>query len=203
MIPFVVTGMPRSSTKWTAELLTAANLPCTHETTFDRWNAVWARVSHAEQGDASWIATPFIDQLRAKGVPTVRIVRHPMDVVSSLCGTAVPGFRQGKRAAFMAWVDRHVPLDDSEPDHVRALRWWVGWNQIGTPDLTLPAPIDQAGLKQVRKLLGNRQRKWPAVEPVNAWDNNPQFGWDDFTAHPDLAAAAVELWTSVAHEAGL
>lgn len=197
MIPFVVTGMPRSSTKWTARLLTEMGMPCTHEVVFDRWTNILTRIEQAERGDSSWIATPFIDQLRTVGVPTVRIVRDPLDVVGSLCGEAIPGFHWGKRAAFMAWVDGHVPLDDDAPPHHRALAWWIGWNNIGTPDLTLKAPLNVDGVKQVRSLLKmrGRMRKWPDLPATNVAEGHPTFTWDDFPS--EMGGLAREMWENM------
>src|SRR4051794_440119 len=81
--PFVVTGTARSGTAYTAMLLSGLGLRIGHEDvfgprtrSFDGW--------HGQDGDSSWLAAPFLDQLPDALV--LHQVRHPLKVVRSLVG---------------------------------------------------------------------------------------------------------------------
>lgn len=79
---FIVTGCGRSGTKWAAQALTAAGLPCGHEIVFHPRvrRPMWSRWV---PGEASWLAVPYLGRLG--GVTVVHQVRHPLDVIRSLC----------------------------------------------------------------------------------------------------------------------
>jgi hypothetical protein len=79
---FVVVGCARSATTYTARLLSEAGCWCTHEelfgphaTGFPGWGGA--------QGDSSWLAAPFLDQLPA-GTVVFHQVREPLEAVDAL-----------------------------------------------------------------------------------------------------------------------
>lgn len=196
MIPHVVTGMPRSSTKWTAQVLTFAGIPTTHEYVFDRWVDAMDRARLARFGDCSWIAAPFAAELSSAGVPVVALVRDPLAVVTSLCGPAMPGFngKPGKRPVFMQWVEKKIgPLHGSLPE--QGLRWWVEWTRLATAhaDVIVPTPIDSSSLLDVGALLDHEPNPEALeLDPTNGTRvPGEKLTWDNFPA--SLAAEAQDL----------
>lgn len=83
---FVVTGMPRSGTTYTAAVLCRLGLDCGHEEVFHPHTSGFTGFGRWD-GDASWLAVPFLDQL-PPDVRVVHQVRHPLRVAGSLVGTA-------------------------------------------------------------------------------------------------------------------
>jgi hypothetical protein len=87
---FVVTGCARSATTYTAELLSAAGIPCGHEYIFDPWLIATPGedpfVESPElRGDAAWEAVGFFGVL-PQGTVVLHQVREPVNVVRSLLG---------------------------------------------------------------------------------------------------------------------
>ncbi len=82
---FVVTGMPRSGTTYTSAVLCRLGLDCGHEEVFHPHTTAFAGFGRWD-GDASWLAVPFLDQL-PREVRVVHQVRHPLRVAGSLVGT--------------------------------------------------------------------------------------------------------------------
>ena len=81
--PFVVTGCARSGTTYMGALLAGLGVRIGHEAVFgprtrgfDGW--------HDQNGDSSWLAAPFLDQIGDALV--FHQVRHPLKVVRSLVG---------------------------------------------------------------------------------------------------------------------
>lgn len=129
---FVVTGCARSGTKYTAHLLTRAGIACGHEDVFNRWDEQYGLPSgwrnDAFDGDASFIAAPFTEQLAADDLTVVHQVRPPLDVIRSICGMA---WLQNLRLPYVAFVAQHTPaVTDEPPGPRRAAAYWLGWNEL-------------------------------------------------------------------------
>lgn len=155
----MVTGSGRSGTGYTAALLSAAGIHCGHEALFQpRTRSVpdfgtW-------DGDASWLAAPFLDRL-PPGTPVVHQVRDPVEVVTSWVGlrflsTRGPySFRRPSgpprlvwhevksrverasgRSVFVArdyerFVARHTPwVVEPRTTLDRCVRYWIAWNEL-------------------------------------------------------------------------
>jgi hypothetical protein len=150
--PFVVTGCGRSGTMYTARVLTAAGLPCSHEFVFSPDGGDPGALESGK-GEASWLAVPSLDQGWPEGV-VFHQVRHPEDVIRSFLGLGFfdPGpsrvrywreqsrrwatvpirFRLGPRPTrdYIWFVKRHEPgVFASEDPAVRAAEYWLRWNQ--------------------------------------------------------------------------
>lgn len=186
MIGFVITGCGRSGTMWAAEALTAAGLPCAHEHTCSSWtddygdDQVWRDVP-ASLGESSWQAAPFVDEMQRAGVPVVHLVRHPIEVASSLVSNRMllpvqvseevwelKPWHKFLSAHIGDWVWRLHP-------HDRALQFWTAWNKlIKRPDLRwfldhpaedqfgalaarLNRPFDASGIEQVPPTVNHRR----------------------------------------------
>ncbi len=94
---FVVTGCARSATTYTAQLLSDAGCTCTHEAVFGPHTTAFGGWGTA-QGDSSWLAVPFLEELPRETV-VIHQVREPSKAVDALVrfqmfSTARSGFRQ-------------------------------------------------------------------------------------------------------------
>lgn len=202
MIPHVVTGMPRSSTKWTAQVLTRAGFPTTHEYIFDRWNGVKERAQTAQFGDCSWIAAPFLGDLQEQGVSTILLVRDPLAVVSSVCGPAMPGFDLNVRSPFMDWVESQVGDLGGGPLPLRGMRWWIRWTRMAAEhsNLVVRGPLDGEGLGRVSDLFGKPPNSEAlSLDPINATPSKPlRLTWENFPQK--MADEARELYADLLSE---
>ncbi len=96
---FIITGCARSGTAYTAKLLTAAGVPCTHEEVFSLHAAERLTAGHAggvhsatfknvgeelgRKGESSWLAAPLLDKL-PKDIIIFHQLRNPLHVIRSL-----------------------------------------------------------------------------------------------------------------------
>lgn len=83
---FIVTGSPRSATRYAARLLQALRVPCTHEHALRPFAQVidvvrWWR--DAGSGESSWMAWTLLPMLPGP-IPVIHIVRNPWAVIDSL-----------------------------------------------------------------------------------------------------------------------
>lgn len=83
---FVVTGSPRSATRYAAVLFERLGVPCTHEQTFRQTGSAIDVVRWYEQdnhGDSSWLAWAFLDLIPGP-VVMFHTRRDPWKVIDSL-----------------------------------------------------------------------------------------------------------------------
>lgn len=206
MIEFIVTGTGRSTTKYTAEVLTAAELPCGHEHACSSWmddysdDQVW-RDAPSGVGESSWQAAPFTDAMQAEGVKVIHLVRHPAEVASSLIGNRMllPEPEGGALLPWHEFIKAHLGdrLWRLHP-HDRALQFWVDWNLlIKTPDLRWTAPVTGREIDDLAYLLG-RRADTSAIDSVskqvNHWREVEHLKRRDFTQV--VWDEAMDLWRS-------
>jgi hypothetical protein len=124
---FLVTGCPRSGTKYAATLFRALGVRIGHEDVFGVRQGLRKRpvTWDGQQGDASWLAVPF---LPLEDTIVLHQVRHPLEVVRSLCGF---GFLSDERAGmpFPRVVRLHTPevyAPDTQAE--RGAIMWRIWN---------------------------------------------------------------------------
>jgi hypothetical protein len=79
---FLITGCARSGTGYTASLFSELGVPCGHEAVFTPYSTGFEGWGTA-QGESSWLAVPFVEQLPA-GTVVLHQVRHPAAVIGSL-----------------------------------------------------------------------------------------------------------------------
>ena len=106
---FVITGTPRSATKYAAELMKQLGIACTHERVFRPRLALdelidWFKDKTAP-GESSWLAFPWFRQLAQAEVPVVLQVRDPWKTIDSL--------------AHRNWI---VPAKQAADDHMHSVR---------------------------------------------------------------------------------
>ncbi len=139
-LDFVITGCPRSGTRYLARILTALGYDCDHEACFNPWRVVLAedRPETCIWGDSSWMAVPFLETLPPETV-VIHLVRDPLRTINSILGTGQLDWPNDYRS-FLA---SHVWGDDLYwPSDVReaAQNFWVNWNER----------IDGTGRVQIR-----------------------------------------------------
>lgn len=113
---FVVVGTGRHGSKWTAEVLTAAGVPCGHE---EWWNPTGER-RPGLAGDSSWCALPWLPWHRG---PVVHQVRHPLAVIESWLKAPEWGPYLDLKHAVAGYHPDDGPLR-------QAMRWWVSCNLV-------------------------------------------------------------------------
>ena len=127
----IITGTPRSGTKFTAAVLNACGVPTTHEHAFvhDRrlQNQIvtqqWIDDPAPLKAEVSWFVWPIADEI-PDGALVFHQVREPwacIDSLASRCTVLKDGFR-GILHAFAA-----VPLEGNP--HERAARLYCRWNE--------------------------------------------------------------------------
>lgn len=123
---FVIIGTGRSGTNYVADYLTAAGHSCTHERYFTMDGPVFRDKQQAftPEGDASWLAVPF---LPLEGVRVVHQTRHPLSVIKSLLkiGFFHPEHYERHRR-FIDFATKHFTLSDTPLQS--AVRWYIEWN---------------------------------------------------------------------------
>lgn len=120
---FVITGIGRSATKYTSDLLTAAGLQTSWEKTF--------KVNRRDPRDAgvaesSWLAAPFLTEL-PEGTVVLHQIRDPLKWLQSWMRSTV------------RWPGQHLQFIN---EHSRIFRWdrmsrpqadmlvWVRWHRM-------------------------------------------------------------------------
>jgi hypothetical protein len=151
---YVVTGLPRSGTKYISKVLSELGLNCGHEEHFGTVQATLVRPDEAWDGiwgDASWMAVPYLEHV-FPGTVVLHQVRDPIKVLNS-------NLPPGGDSYFRTW-DEHAgrasdplynkPLPykrfiwDNTRDWVwptgggaepeghaeiqRLVHWWMNWN---------------------------------------------------------------------------
>lgn len=145
--PFVVTGCGRSGTKYTAQLLSAAGVPCSHEGVFT------GRIDdpmpiHALIADSSWLAAPFLHKLPPSAL-ILHQTRNPLAVVTSYVARGFFDQQVYERPIWKHFLKRILrrppsgqyrlislvrevlPQVFSERTPVRrAAKFWIDWNSL-------------------------------------------------------------------------
>ena len=153
MRPFIITGCARSGMAYTAKLLTAAGVPCTHEEEFSlgaltinpvigqggiTWLGKQQWPDHP-RGESSWLAAPLLDKL-PEDVIIFHQLRNPLHVIRSLMRTRFfhPDRGAGSNHTKYArrWMDQrlfqsdHFGIEDSDPPLTQCMKYWIMWNQF-------------------------------------------------------------------------
>ncbi len=101
--PWVLTGMPRSGTTFSAALLTRVGMDFGHEEVFHPHLTHYMGMGKFD-GDASWLAVPFLGELPGDSRVVIQ-VRDPLKVVGSLVGTQfLEPMRWWDERRDMAWA---------------------------------------------------------------------------------------------------
>lgn len=134
MLEFCVVGSPRSTTKWTATMLTLAGVPCVHEGAAGRWGPNYEDIGIWREsltvGESTSSAVPFAAAMRREGVRVIQLIRDPLAVAASLVGTRL--LDPTMPLPLHGFIRRHCPdaLPRFATDGDRALRFWIEWNRL-------------------------------------------------------------------------
>lgn len=170
---FVVTGTPRCGTGYTSLLLSAAQIPCTHEDVFCPRATLddlldWYAADNA--GESSWLAWAFLGCLPGP-VMVLHQTRDPWQTVDSLanrndllaadakCGTRIGMFRKVIRA--------HCPeVFEHESDIDRAGQMVLSWNlKIEQQAARLHCDYHRYRIEDVNRNWFDRLCGWVGVYP--------------------------------------
>ena len=189
---FLVTGCPRSGTRYTATLYKHLGVHIEHERVFGVGEAMGNRPVRWRlfEGDVSWLAVP---SLPLDDVVVMHQVRHPLEFVRSVVGF---GFLSDERAdlAFPKVVRHNAPEVYVPSTQIeRGATMWRVWNERAAPHATityriedldagllldlcrlieLPVSDEQAefAIETLPKNINQRPRdesvSWEAIEPI-------------------------------------
>ena len=133
---FVVTGTPRAATGYASLLLSAANVPCSHETIFRPRTALQDILEWCEgrdhKGESSWLSWVFLGWIPLP-VKVLHSVRNPWHVADSLAnrndilpvGAELSGQKAAYRRAVRAYCPRVYEFSEAID---RAACMVVDWN---------------------------------------------------------------------------
>lgn len=198
---FIVTGTPRSATTYSARLLAALDVPCTHECVLRPLAAVVDVVrwwSDDKQGESSWMAWTVLP-LMPSPVPVIHVVRDPWLVIDSLANRNAilndskqpADSLRAIRNMIKAWLP-DVFAWDSQVD--RAAAFVVGWNRLiaeRVPEqLTFRPAGGVAAVSVVLRYLGIERSTTQIIQALDTVAENINAGFNleitDGISDPDV-----------------
>ena len=171
---FVVCGAGRSGTGYMSKALSALGHPCGHEAVFGP--LMRTAQFGALQGDSSWLALPYLDDLPSNAV-IFHQVRNPLQVVRSLVGIRM----LSSPSPYLDFIAEHAPEVIDQPDEIaRCMAYWVVWNRriARHADGTRPyvryrvEDLEPAVFSQFAGLLGSAQPVETVAHRLQAIPNN-------------------------------
>jgi hypothetical protein len=152
---FLVTGCPRSGTKYIAELFKALGVRMGHEDVFGVRQGLGGRPDWQDfQGEASWLAVPH---LPLDGVVVLHQVRHPLEFVRSAVGYSDPGFLSDRRRRYPipSVVGLHAPeVYGPATQAERSATMWRVWNARAEQHAALTFRIEDLDAGLLLRLCG-------------------------------------------------
>ena len=124
---FIIIGTGRSGTKYVADYLTAAGHKCHHESFFTVDGPAYrsGQDEHSEEGDASWLAVPY---LPIDGIRVAHQTRNPLDVIKSLL--KIGFFHPEHYERHRRFIDFAIKyFETSDTPLQSATRWYIEWNK--------------------------------------------------------------------------
>jgi hypothetical protein len=120
---FVIVGTGRCGTTFTAQLLQLADIPVEHEAVFTETGPKHAGIL---EGDASWMAVPYLAQFDGA---VLHQVREPLAVIDSLLdlGLFASDFSDEIHRPWRQFLENHFQLGGDPV--IDAMRFYVEWNQ--------------------------------------------------------------------------
>lgn len=150
----LITGSPKSGTRFMAAELSRCGLRVRHEEAFTYARQQWFR---SQQVEVSWQAAPFTPMA---GVYVVHLVRNPLQAVRSAYLARVEWDQRGLTTPAMraheTFVAEHCDLLAFDPERpfAREASAWVAWNRLVTADERLRLEdIDAGALQRLARLL--------------------------------------------------
>lgn len=125
-VKYVVTGTPRSATRFMGQLFTSVGIPIGHEM-FYGMPGCGIYVDDAK-GDSSWLAVPHLESIKNAGAIIIHIVRNPLKVVSSLHHSQI-NFDNPMDNMFTIYKVKHLPSIYRYQGLDRYLHFYIEWNK--------------------------------------------------------------------------
>lgn len=198
---FLITGTGRSGTGYISKLLAKVQLATGHEAVFNPGTLRELRSELAPQwdayrGEASWMAAPFLGHPEIKPLPTVQLVRNPLDIVRSLVGMGF--FKGGVHEPYLAYAEQTLGIKLREMDYTEAAcTFIVKWTEMieahNLPRFRVEDLEDPNVFWEMLKVLleGATPDKSKIIEAVattpknvNSRPRDESVTWDDVT--PEL-----------------
>lgn len=152
----LVTGTGRCGTGYiqrVLEAVTPEEIEFGHEAVFGP-DGFRGEVNN-KYGDVSWLAAPFIPDLKKHGVAIIHLVRHPLAVIRSLRGGPGDGFFSPTSSweAYKEWAIHHTPGIMEMPEDQRPGWFYFWWNSIIEPFADCRIQIESFNRAELRKVL--------------------------------------------------
>lgn len=170
----IVTGTPRSGTKFIANLLCRLGINASHELYFNPWFQSIAELKH--DVEVSWMAAPYLAELPHDTL-IVHLVRNPLRAINSMISTGHFG-TQNVYAEFLA---KHSGTTHPAPA-------WYHWNRI----------IESHGA--MKPYVRIRLEDWAALQGAYGVDRNTWGDVQDTVRVADLPAEVLDLARKYGYE---
>jgi hypothetical protein len=148
---FLVTGCPRSGTKYSSVLLSALGARCEHEQVFGIEQALGQKPVewNGYDGEASFLAVPF---LPLDDVVVLHQVRHPLEFIRSVVGIRFLSDHRAEKP-FPSVIGRNAP-EVYEPSHEaeRAALLWRIWNTRAESHAAITYRLEDLDVELVLRL---------------------------------------------------
>ena len=159
---FVITGSPRSGTRYMSRLMTALGLRCDHEVSLRPLATAvdLARWPTLGVGESSWMAWCVLPLMVGRRIPVLHVIRNPWDVIDSLTNRnhilnpLVPNETQLQSVREL--INAYLPdLFARERRVDRAAAMVVGWNRLIAEQVPsrFVYHLEQLDVPTVRKVL--------------------------------------------------
>jgi len=148
MADFVATGTGRCGTAHLFRVLNQVGVPATHETFFGfdrRTFGAGDRDAYraASHNDVSLMAAPFLNTV---GVPSIHLVRDPIQCVNSLLHLRIPLSADHELCHFI----NHFVTPEGDSDEERWVDYWEKWNRLCARAATMTIRIEALSAGEVR-----------------------------------------------------
>lgn len=173
---FIITGTPRSGTKYISEVLNIA-----HEKCFVPGGPKPPLVN-----EASWLAVPYVEQYPQ--VTVVHLIRNPLDVVTSLVRIGhmdIASTGRG-RDPFVRFLYEHCPQAALPTPEESAIRFYIDWNRRASAVSDDTWRLDLLDFNYIEKVTGR------VVNPDVPRDTNSKPHRNIHT--PDFSVVPEVLW---------
>lgn len=174
----LITGVGRCGTKWFAQTLTEAGLPCSHEKHF----TPVANGSCSDwRAEASWLAAPHTPR---NGIYVVHLTRHPLDIVRSRTDKGT--FERG--GPWQKWAERFAPgMMFHQDPLMRAGIHYVQWSRLVVADEILKLEnVTTEDVTRLARMIDPEARELSELPPKeNATvKRSPRPTWGDLEGVP-------------------
>jgi hypothetical protein len=150
---FLVTGCPRSGTRYASVLFRRLGVRMSQEAVFGINQGLYGKPPDwgEWEGESSWMAVPF---LPLDDTVVLHQVRHPLDFVRSVCGF---GFLSNRSAEFIypKVVGRHAPEVYAHPTQPeRGAAMWRIWNARAEAHAVITYRVEDLDTALLMRLCG-------------------------------------------------